>query len=154
MANEKIQEGDYVLIYLDARRTYMIKMQAGQTFHTHKGYLKLDELIGKEYGEPIKSSLGIYFTTLKPQLNRLHHEVQPQHTNHLPQRRRLNRHVQRHRTRKPSCRIRHRNRLINHSPRTLCWTNRQSLHLRATQRIPEKRRQKPCNAQNSSTTSR
>jgi tRNA (adenine57-N1/adenine58-N1)-methyltransferase len=46
----------------------MIKMQSGQTFHTHKGYLKLDELIGKEYGEPIKSSLGIYFTTLKPSL--------------------------------------------------------------------------------------
>jgi len=68
LVNEKICEGDYVLIYLDARRTYMIKMQAGQTFHTHKGYLKLDELIGKEYGEPIKSSLGIYFTTLKPAL--------------------------------------------------------------------------------------
>jgi tRNA (adenine57-N1/adenine58-N1)-methyltransferase len=68
LANQKIAEGDYVLIYLDARRTYMIKMQAGQTFHTHKGYLKLDELIGKEYGEPIKSSLGIYFTTLKPSL--------------------------------------------------------------------------------------
>jgi tRNA (adenine57-N1/adenine58-N1)-methyltransferase len=46
----------------------MIKMQSGQTFHTHKGYLKLDELIGKEYGEPIKSSMGIYFTTLKPGL--------------------------------------------------------------------------------------
>jgi tRNA (adenine57-N1/adenine58-N1)-methyltransferase len=46
----------------------MIKMQAGQIFHTHKGYLKLDEVIGKEYGEPIKSSLGIYFTTLKPSL--------------------------------------------------------------------------------------
>ena len=68
MANQRICEGDYVLIYLDARRTYMIKMQAEQTFHTHKGYLKLDELIGKEYGEPIKSSLGIYFTTLKPSL--------------------------------------------------------------------------------------
>jgi tRNA (adenine57-N1/adenine58-N1)-methyltransferase len=68
LVDEKICEGDYVLIYLDARRTYMIKMQAGQTFHTHKGYLKLDELIGKEYGEPIKSSLGIYFTTLKPAL--------------------------------------------------------------------------------------
>ncbi len=68
MANQRIQDGDYVLIYLDARRTYMIKMQAGQTFHTHKGYLKLDEIIGKEYGEPIKSSLGIYFTTLKPSL--------------------------------------------------------------------------------------
>jgi tRNA (adenine57-N1/adenine58-N1)-methyltransferase len=68
LVNEKIAEGDYVLIYLDSRRTYMIKIQAGQTFHTHKGYLKLDELIGKEYGEPIKSSLGIYFTTLKPTL--------------------------------------------------------------------------------------
>jgi tRNA (adenine57-N1/adenine58-N1)-methyltransferase catalytic subunit len=68
VVNQRIQDGDYVLIYLDARRTYMIKMQAGQTFHTHKGYLKLDELIGKEYGEPIKSSLGIYFTTLKPSL--------------------------------------------------------------------------------------
>jgi tRNA A58 N-methylase Trm61 len=42
LANQKISEGDYVLIYLDARRTYMIKMLAGQTFHTHKGYLKLD----------------------------------------------------------------------------------------------------------------
>jgi len=68
LANQKIAEGDNVLLYLDARRTYMIKIQAGQTFHTHKGYLKLDELIGKEYGEPIKSSLGIYFTTLKPAL--------------------------------------------------------------------------------------
>ena len=68
LVNEKIQDGDNVLIYLDVRRTYMIKLQAGQTFHTHKGYLKLDELIGKEYGEPIKSSMGIYFTTLKPQL--------------------------------------------------------------------------------------
>jgi tRNA (adenine57-N1/adenine58-N1)-methyltransferase len=68
LANEKICDGDYVLIYLDARRTYMIKMQAGQTFHTHKGYLKLDEVIGKPYGEPIKSSMGIYFATLKPAL--------------------------------------------------------------------------------------
>lgn len=68
LVNNKIAEDDYVLIYLDARRTYMIKIEAGKTFHTHKGYLKLDELIGKEYGEPIKSSLGIYFTTLKPAL--------------------------------------------------------------------------------------
>jgi tRNA (adenine57-N1/adenine58-N1)-methyltransferase len=68
LVNEKICEGDVVLIYLDARRTYMIKAEAGKNFHTHKGYLKLDELIGREYGEPIKSSLGIYFTTLKPAL--------------------------------------------------------------------------------------
>ena len=46
----------------------MIKIEAGKNFHTHKGYLKLDELIGKEYGEPVKSSLGINFTTLQPAL--------------------------------------------------------------------------------------
>jgi len=68
LVNEKIGEGDYVLIYLNARRTYMIKAEAGKTFHTHKGYLKFDELIGREYGEPIKSSLGVYFVTLKPAL--------------------------------------------------------------------------------------
>lgn len=68
MAKDYIADGDYVLIYLDARRTYMIKVQSGQTFHTHKGYLKLDSLIGLEYGEPIKSSLGVTFTTLKPKL--------------------------------------------------------------------------------------
>ena len=28
----------------------------------------MTKLIGKEYGEPIKSSMGIYFTTLKPAL--------------------------------------------------------------------------------------
>lgn len=68
MINETIADGDYVLIYLDARRTYMLKVEAGKTFHTHKGYLKFDDLIGKEYGEPFKSSLGITFTTLKPNL--------------------------------------------------------------------------------------
>ncbi len=68
MTNELIADGDMVLIYLDARRTYMIKVQSGQSFHTHKGFLKLDDLIGKEYGEPIKSSLGVTFATLKPSL--------------------------------------------------------------------------------------
>ena len=68
MANETINEGDYVLVYLDARRTFMLKVEAGKTFHTHKGYLKFDEFIGKPYGEAIKSSLGINFTTLKPAL--------------------------------------------------------------------------------------
>jgi tRNA (adenine57-N1/adenine58-N1)-methyltransferase catalytic subunit len=63
-----IAEGDNVLIYLDARRTYMIKVKSGETFHTHKGYIKLAELVGKPFGEPIRSSLGVWFTTLDPQL--------------------------------------------------------------------------------------
>src|SRR3990170_6996155 len=46
----------------------MIKVEAGKTFHTHKGYVKLDDLIGSEYGSTFKSSLGIEFTVLKPAL--------------------------------------------------------------------------------------
>ncbi|MCX8150269.1 MAG: tRNA (adenine-N1)-methyltransferase [Candidatus Bathyarchaeota archaeon] len=59
-------EGDYVILYLDVRRTYMIKMEAGKTFHTHKGYIKFDELIGQDYGAVYKTSLGVPFTALKP----------------------------------------------------------------------------------------
>jgi tRNA (adenine57-N1/adenine58-N1)-methyltransferase len=68
VASQKIGEGDYVLLCLDTRRTYMLKVEAGKTFHTHKGYVKLDELIGKEFGVAFQSSLGIEFTALKPTL--------------------------------------------------------------------------------------
>ena len=68
VASHKISEGDYVLLCLDSRRTYMLKVEAGKTFHTHKGYVKLDELIGKEFGVAFQSSLGIEFTALKPTL--------------------------------------------------------------------------------------
>ena len=68
MTKEKIGEGDYVLLCLDPRRTYMVKVEAGKSFHTHKGFIKLDDLIGKEFGETVQSSLGIEFTALKPSL--------------------------------------------------------------------------------------
>jgi tRNA (adenine57-N1/adenine58-N1)-methyltransferase len=68
LENEKISEGDYVLLSLDVRRTYMVKVEAGKTFHTHKGFINLDELVGKEFGTTIKSSLNTEFTALKPSL--------------------------------------------------------------------------------------
>ncbi|MEM3443173.1 MAG: tRNA (adenine-N1)-methyltransferase [Candidatus Bathyarchaeia archaeon] len=65
---ELIEEEDYVLLYLDSRRTYLVKIRRGESFHTHKGFIKLEELIGKEYGSTITSSLGVEFTALKPLL--------------------------------------------------------------------------------------
>lgn len=44
----------------------MVKVEKGKSFHTHKGYVKLDDLIGKEYGSTILSSLGFEFTALRP----------------------------------------------------------------------------------------
>jgi tRNA (adenine57-N1/adenine58-N1)-methyltransferase len=69
LANQKIGEGDYVLLYLDLRRTYMVKVEAGKTFHTHKGFLKLDELVGRDFGATVQSSLGVEFKALKPILS-------------------------------------------------------------------------------------
>ena len=68
MTQQKILDGDYVLLSLDARKTYLIKMENGKSFHTHKGFLKLDDVIGKEFGSTIVSSLGFRFTALKPLL--------------------------------------------------------------------------------------
>ena len=61
-----IQEGDDIILYLDSRRTYMVKVEADKQFHTHKGFVELGELIGKPYGTTVISSLGISFYVIKP----------------------------------------------------------------------------------------
>ncbi|MDH5460420.1 MAG: tRNA (adenine-N1)-methyltransferase [Candidatus Bathyarchaeota archaeon] len=68
MATQKIRESDYVLFYLSQRKTYMVKVEKGKSFHTHKGFIKFDDLIGKEYGVRVLSNLGIEFAALKPLL--------------------------------------------------------------------------------------
>ena len=68
MPAQKITEGDYILLYISQRKTYLVKVEAGKSFHTHKGFIKFDDLIGKEYGSTILSSLNVEFTVLKPLL--------------------------------------------------------------------------------------
>lgn len=68
MSAQKIVENDYVLLGLGPRKTYLVKVEQGKSFHTHKGFIKFDDLIGKEYGIVILSSLGFEFAALKPLL--------------------------------------------------------------------------------------
>ena len=63
-----IQDGSDVLLFLDRRRSYLIKAVKGKDFHTHKGFVQLGELIGREYGTRIRSNLGVEFVALKPSL--------------------------------------------------------------------------------------
>ena len=65
---ELIAEGSDVFLYLDRRRTYLVKVEAEKSFHTHKGYIQLGDLIGKEYGTRIASSMDIEFVALKPNI--------------------------------------------------------------------------------------
>lgn len=64
----EIKDGDFILLYLDSKRTYLIRAKSGEIFHTHKGTLDIGLLIGKEFGSQLKSSLNAEFIALKPTL--------------------------------------------------------------------------------------
>lgn len=63
-----IRNGDNILLYLNKKRSYLVKAEKGKSFHTHKGYIQFDSLIGKKYGTRLLSSLNIEFVALKPAL--------------------------------------------------------------------------------------
>lgn len=68
MTQQIINEGDHILLYLNIKRTYLVKVEKGKSFHTHKGFIQLDTLISREYGTRITSNTGTEFIALKPQL--------------------------------------------------------------------------------------
>ena len=63
---EVINEGDDVLLYLAGEKRWLIKVKADKRIHTHAGYIEGSALIGKRYGEAVKSNLGRTFWLLKP----------------------------------------------------------------------------------------
>ena len=69
MTTSTIVESDWIILYLSPRKTYMVKAEKKKTFHTHKGFVKFDDIIGKEWGCNLTSSLGFNFTVLKPLLH-------------------------------------------------------------------------------------
>lgn len=62
----EIRKGDDVLLYLDEKKTYLVRVETEKQFHTHKGFVELGELIGRPYGSSIDSSLGARFYALRP----------------------------------------------------------------------------------------
>lgn len=68
LGTRRIEEGDYILLSLSQRKTYLVKVEAGKSFHTHKGFVRFDDVLGEEYGTTVASSLGFEFVALKPQL--------------------------------------------------------------------------------------
>jgi tRNA (adenine57-N1/adenine58-N1)-methyltransferase len=62
---DEIRENDNVLLYLDDKRTYMVKVERGKVLHTHKGFINVGDLIGKEFGARVKSSIGVEFISFK-----------------------------------------------------------------------------------------
>ena len=69
MTDQRIADGDYILLSLSPRKNYLIKAEQGKSFHTHRGFVKFDDIVGKEYGSIVQSSLGFEFAVLKPLLS-------------------------------------------------------------------------------------
>ncbi|MFH1772152.1 MAG: tRNA (adenine-N1)-methyltransferase [Candidatus Omnitrophota bacterium] len=56
-----------VFLYHDERRNFLLK--AGEKgFHTDKGSIQADSILGKEYGEKAQTNLGAVFYLLRPTL--------------------------------------------------------------------------------------
>ena len=62
-----VKQGDLIFLYNDDKRNFLIKVQE-KTLHTDKGFLKVNSLIGKKFGEKVETNLGIPFYILRPYL--------------------------------------------------------------------------------------
>ncbi|MHA1902697.1 MAG: tRNA (adenine-N1)-methyltransferase [Candidatus Thorarchaeota archaeon] len=66
---ETIQDGDTVYIFLDAKRTWLRKVKAGEKFHSNKGIIEFDDIIGRPFGIKVESHSGKIFQVHKPSQN-------------------------------------------------------------------------------------
>lgn len=63
------QPGDLAqLVHAGKPRYFLIRLEPGQTLHTHKGILRHDDLIGQTWGAVVHSHLGEPFYLLQPSL--------------------------------------------------------------------------------------
>jgi len=61
-----VHEGDFVVLYFNERRWYVIKARKGARYSFNEGVVSADDILGKTYGETLKTHLGIEFKLAKP----------------------------------------------------------------------------------------
>jgi len=62
------EAGERILLVDSRDRRYLVRLQAGQTWHSHGGALALDEVIGAPEGTVVRSATGMAFTCFRPRL--------------------------------------------------------------------------------------
>lgn len=65
------KDGDLAQLAGLNHKNFIIKLTAGAEFHTHKGVVKHDDLIGKPWGSQVSSHTGSPFFLLQPPLDEL-----------------------------------------------------------------------------------
>lgn len=70
MGTELVKENDLIFLILDDRRRWLVQVKSGGQFHTHKGIIEFDDIIGKPFGSCVFSkpllSQGYKFYIFKP----------------------------------------------------------------------------------------
>ena len=70
MSSEVIKENDLIFLILDQKRRWLVQVRSGGTFHTHRGIIEFNEIIGKNFGSVVFSkpfeTQGYKFFVLKP----------------------------------------------------------------------------------------
>jgi tRNA (adenine57-N1/adenine58-N1)-methyltransferase len=61
-----IQDGSYIFIFLDAKRNWIRKVKAGEEFHSNKGKIAFNDLIGRPFGIRVESHSGKIFQIHRP----------------------------------------------------------------------------------------
>ncbi len=61
-----ITYGDVVSVYIDEKRNFVIRLVKGGILGTDKGFIKHDHIVGKSYGEFVRTSRGVKAYILPP----------------------------------------------------------------------------------------
>ena len=69
MKDNLVKENDFVLFYLSPRKKWLIQVSPGKQVHTHAGYIEVEEVIGKEYGQSVMTNTNQEIYLLYPRLN-------------------------------------------------------------------------------------
>lgn len=62
------QHGDLAQLVSPTNKVFILRLEAGGEFHTHRGIIHYDELIGKPWGSEVMTHTGKYYYMLQPSL--------------------------------------------------------------------------------------
>ncbi|MFO7676675.1 MAG: tRNA (adenine-N1)-methyltransferase [bacterium] len=63
-----IKAGDYVYLYNSERMHYLVRVPERGQFSTHRGHVAYPDVIGREWGDEVRTHLGFPFWLLRPVL--------------------------------------------------------------------------------------
>jgi tRNA (adenine57-N1/adenine58-N1)-methyltransferase catalytic subunit len=65
------QSGDLVVLVSSDKKRFVVRLVPGEQFHCHRGFIRHDDLIGRELGQEVRSHTHYRFLVLRPSFDEL-----------------------------------------------------------------------------------